>query len=205
MIIRIRSSVATWRIEVPDLGCLLELKKALFEKYNIPIDQQSFSFDLEGKLILDDTDSLVLSSKGIKHGDMLFLQGRLEKQVVKNSYVEQTGNVVAAGVSLIPSKQTAASSSSSVTPAPPQDSSSVKDNNATNVVDVSNNAANLDNDMMDFDYSEEDYLDPGGDENIRSPDKQKNMTLLGGDDEDDEELYRNNPLGDILRQMVSTV
>ena len=41
MIVRIRSNVGSWRIEVSDEATLMDLMIAIEKKYNIPIEQQS--------------------------------------------------------------------------------------------------------------------------------------------------------------------
>lgn len=83
MLIRIRSSNGTHRIEVNENETLLEIKEKIRNLANIP--QFSFSKDPSGKEILQENQDL--KSLHIKHGDMLFLKsnGKEEEELGKTS------------------------------------------------------------------------------------------------------------------------
>eukprot|EP01041_Mallomonas_annulata_P012773 gene12773-26935_t len=102
MIVRVRSSLGTWRVPLtgsPTSSTLSDIKTVIFAQYNIPIEAQSLSRDLQNENPLE-PDSATLSSLSIGHGDLIFLNGRLEKTTVEKSYVGENGQVVSAGVSV---------------------------------------------------------------------------------------------------------
>jgi len=203
MLVRIRTNIATWRIKVPDTASLLDLKQILFTEYKIPIDQQEFE-----EISTDQSDDVLLHAikpHGVKHGDMLSLKGRLEKEVVKDSYIDKDGVVVSAGTTLtrvisesssddkagcndtssasskaIEAKAECGAKVPSGSSAPasvsaPASSSSIH-------FGVEDQAATQQEEFFDPQcVPDPDMFDDYGEEQVRAPDAQKTETLLGQD------------------------
>jgi hypothetical protein len=197
MIIRIRSRVATWRIEIAPDSTLRILKGIIHNKYQIPVESQIFSYDIEGSKPFTDDDDAQLSSCGLVHGDMLYLIERGANPV--SSTPDSTVNAPTAAASTSADNSNRSSFSGS-----PQTYSGTPDLPHTNQNSLYRDEnAGIAVDPMEYCYDDENDVPNQyyGDDNIRSPDKEKKMTLLGGD-EDDENLYRDNPLFEVLKQMV---
>jgi len=102
MLIRVRSSMGTWKIPLnnpPDTATLFDVKQLIYNQHDIPIESQLLSRDLKSEHRLE-PDSASLKSLSISHGDMIFLSGRLEKQVIEKSYIGENGELVKAGIKL---------------------------------------------------------------------------------------------------------
>lgn len=98
--IRVRSSLGTWRFGfiTDERNITLEqLKSAIRDQYGIAVECQILSKDNECYNVLK-PDQASLSDLGVKHGEMVYLSGRFEKQVVEKSYIGENGVVVSAGV-----------------------------------------------------------------------------------------------------------
>jgi hypothetical protein len=100
MIVRIRSSVGTWRIDISDNASLGDLKAAISLEYGIPIQAIILANDLQIKESFIGND-IKLSQFGIKHGSLLYLDGRHEKKVIEKSYIDDDGKIVEAGVKIV--------------------------------------------------------------------------------------------------------
>ncbi|GAX72680.1 hypothetical protein CEUSTIGMA_g136.t1 [Chlamydomonas eustigma] len=88
MIIRLRSRDGLERIEVDDKGTILMLKQAINSKLNIPIEDIQLSKDAallttkDSKSFKDmAVETKSLSAVGVKHGEMLYMLYRVERQV----------------------------------------------------------------------------------------------------------------------------
>merc|ERR1719498_1578169 len=102
MIIRVRSSVGTWRITLPDDVQLTfaDVKSAIVKQQNVPRDSLRLSRDAtdEGEYKNDGT---LLCDADVVHGSLIFLLGRHEKQIVSQSYVGEGGVIVGAGTKIV--------------------------------------------------------------------------------------------------------
>jgi hypothetical protein len=74
MLIRVRTKVATWRVEdVDGRTSIAELRARVIKEHNVrPRDSQLFSLDPQGRRVVRETDTL--GALGLKHGDMLHFQ-----------------------------------------------------------------------------------------------------------------------------------
>ena len=90
MIIRLRSRDGLERIEVSDIGTLHDLKQAIHSKLSIPINDILLSKDSTLLTTKDDPratyrdlndDSASLISRGVSHGEMVFMLYSFERQV----------------------------------------------------------------------------------------------------------------------------
>ena len=78
MLLRIRTKVATWRVEDVSAGMTIgDLKARILREHHVkPHESQVFSLDPGGKRVVNDTDTI--QSLGLRHGDLLHFQIREE-------------------------------------------------------------------------------------------------------------------------------
>lgn len=78
MLLRVRTKVATWRVEdVAASMSIADLKAKVLREHHIKAhDGQVFSLDPGGKRVVNETDTI--SSLGLRHGDLIHLQIREE-------------------------------------------------------------------------------------------------------------------------------
>ena len=197
MIVRVRGSLGTWKLNLSEsVKTLQDLKHLISLQYNIPAESQIFSWDIKGSESIG-PDGASLESVGIKHGCLLFLNGRLEKYVIEKSYVGEGGNIVTAGVSFqVKSGSGVESDSDKVSDNNLKyDDSNRKDKNSggirmsseiENVAEGKNGSKNTEN-ISDIAY----FGDDG--ENIRAPDPVVKQNLLM-----DDQYYEDGELADII-------
>lgn len=96
-IIRIRSSAGTFKVMIETIDITLQDFKAIVSKQlSIPLESLTLSKDMAGNEIYADNLSKLVDLN-IKNGDIVFVVGRLEREIVTKSYVSEDGNVVNAG------------------------------------------------------------------------------------------------------------
>lgn len=205
MIIRVRSSVGTKRVNVPpNVKTLKQLKEAIAQEFKMEYDTIHLSTTMNGEILLgpDDADITTLN---INNGDMLYLVGRIEKEVVEKSYIGDGGVIVEAGVKFVAKDKSAGEINNHTTGIKLEPESAVpqakltKDDVVDNIKDVSsvNTKPPLPN-LERLTTAEENALSEAliaqlqqeqvaGSPEIRKADEPKKMRLLG-DDEEDEHL-----------------
>mmetsp|Transcript_7703 Transcript_7703/g.11436 ORF Transcript_7703/g.11436 Transcript_7703/m.11436 type:complete len:155 (+) Transcript_7703:181-645(+) len=99
MIIRIRSNLAAWKVNVPDnCNTIEDLQTEACKQFNVAPGALRLSQHQDGDVLDEHTTFKELN---IKHGDMLYVVGKLREIVVEKSYIEDGGTVVGAGKRII--------------------------------------------------------------------------------------------------------
>ena len=168
MLIRVRSSIATWRIEITAETELCDLKVIVCQKHSIAVEQQFYSLDIENARPVQG-DNTKLINIGLKHGEILYLQGRIEKNKISNS-----------SISAPPSKDKTSECPTNSQVFIPDDIDSYQETvgAAENRRDRADNGAYFGSDDVHIPPDTAERFN----EEIRSPDQAKHMTLLGYDD-----------------------
>lgn len=207
MIIRVRNNLGTWKISLEETSTLDDLKEAIAVNYKL--DRESIALGKEisvAEPFMPDTASL--SSLGINAGDLVFLAGRLEKEVVESSYIGKDGNIVSAGVRIVKASEKQPSGGISLcnhgdsveVKAQLQEKNeapkSIEHMNETigtsNVINTSDNKTNAVLDSTDEEalslaeinkiIQEDKITESPSSKNLRKPDQTKKMCLFDDDD-----------------------
>lgn len=106
MIIRIRSSIGQFKINIPDdlKSTFGDLQNAIQKESSIPPNLQKLARDINGEELLKNDPTSLLSSINITNGSVLFVIGRLEKTTVHKSFIKEGGEVISAGASIVVDK-----------------------------------------------------------------------------------------------------
>jgi hypothetical protein len=97
MLIRVRSSLGIWKVSInaPDPR-IFDIKQEIEKQQSIPVDQQILVFN---GVVLD--DNRTISSMNLSRDDILELDGRLEKETIAKSYIDDGGILVQAGTKIM--------------------------------------------------------------------------------------------------------
>lgn len=102
MIIRVRSSLGIWKLNVAEEDpTVLTIKKEIERQQQIPVDQQVLVFRDD---VLEDNKHV--TSLHLSRDDILELDGRIEREIISKAYIDDDGVLVPAGskrVKVIPS------------------------------------------------------------------------------------------------------
>lgn len=99
MKIRIRTSEQTYRIDIHEnIITLRKLKESIHQQTQIPIELLNLSWDIAGTNLLElNCDNYDDAEIKLTNGDLLYVVGRLEKTVIKKSFVAENGETIQAG------------------------------------------------------------------------------------------------------------
>lgn len=202
MIIRVRTNVGASRLEVDPNSSLSQLQELIIRTLNIGSATVTLASDLSGEHILSPNEQR-LSELGIKQGSEVFVIGKFEKRIVEKSYINDQGEVVPAGQTLvqvhvedgqqatlaahsIKEEETTQLTQQKEQPAeqPKESQGTQKATEGTQKAGNSNDGTVSDSAVpcevpFDYDaYNEAlDYEELNG---VRAPDEARKMTLLGG-------------------------
>lgn len=213
MIIRVRTNLGASRLDIDPTCTLAQLIDLIIKTLNIQRPTVTLSSDLAGANTYEQSD-LKLSDLGIKQGTEVFVIGKFEKRVVEKSYINEQGDVVPAGQTLVQvdvddvNQDDPAALKLSEGPQSGEKSASVDIDKKEcetetkteaaqqqKTADVNtNNEGSTDNpEPADIPFNHEayrqayDYEDVN--DGVRAPDEARKMTLLGGDG--DASIYSN--------------
>lgn len=184
---------------MPGEGTLMDLMVTVQKHHNVPIEQQSFSYDIRGVDVINtdfesrNTKLKFIGANGIKHGDLLYLQVQERKTAVDGA-VDGPEH----GVNSSPSGEPVGNI--------------VSNSNTSNSISIDESASSsghyngtgLSQEELDMIAAAELAFqeDSNGGEallnNVRAPDAEKKMTLLGGNDSDEEDHAPGRRFGTVL-------
>lgn len=199
MIIRVRTNVGASRLDVDPTCTLTQLIALIIKTLNIQRPTVTLASDLAG-VITYSQSNLKLSELGIKQGTEVFVIGKFEKRVVEKSYINDEGEVVPAGQTLVqidvedvsqtePAARNISESIQSGEKATPE-ATDKKEFDAAVVANTNNNnqgntnANNSEPADIPFNYEaySQAYNYEDANDGVRAPDEARKMTLLGDGD-----------------------
>jgi hypothetical protein len=114
MLIRVRSSLGIWKLQIASADpTVLEIKQEIEKQQHVPFDEQIIVFK---GTVPDDSSSI--SALNLGRDDMLELDGRIEKETIAKSFIDDKGVLVQAGAKVV---TVAPSGNYSKTPPKPQE------------------------------------------------------------------------------------
>ena len=204
MLIRVRSSIGLLKITVQDPSpTVLCIKRELERSYQLPLSQQLLLLEtMESEPLKDDA---LLSSLGIKRGDIIKLDGRIEKEEIAKSTIDNDGVLLVAGtkrVIIVPSgnypSQTTETAhindrdADSKTTIPSAVSSGFGEDTKSSIKAHDTSPKwHEDLNLNEFNFDEDDALQGRDDTEVRAPIAAKKMVLVDDMVEDkDDHIHR---------------
>lgn len=196
MIIRIRTNVGASKLNVDPTSTFSEFRELVMRTLHIEGPEINLAFDLSGeKLIVPNGKSL--SELGIYQGSELFVIGKFEKRIVEKSYINDQGEVVPAGQTLVRVDSKCQADVATANEQKEQLDYTQQQAQQLNQGLIESSAAEAESEAMKgdsdslagaptdaadipFDYNAyKDVLDYEEMNGVRAPDEAKKMTLLG--------------------------